>query len=65
MNVLASMCFFKQFIVDCVVAEAYAAWNAVEFSKDLGMLKIILKGDALEIVNALRMEEQSWSRYVN
>lgn len=55
MNVLASMCFFKQFIVDRVVAEAYAAWNAVEFSRDLGMLKIILKGDALEIVNALRM----------
>jgi ribonuclease HI len=61
--VLASMCSIKQFIVDPAVAEAYAALKAVEFCCDLGLWNILLEGDALEIVNALLLDDPSWSRY--
>lgn len=55
-NVLANMCSSKPYIFDPIVVEAYAAWKVVEFSIDLGILNIILEGDVLEIVNALRIE---------
>lgn len=58
-HVLASMCFTKQFIIDPTTAEAYFAWKAVKFNKDLGIRIILLEEDALEIVNVLRMERQS------
>jgi hypothetical protein len=52
-NVLASMCFLKQFIVNPTVVKAYAAWKAVEFSRDLGMLNIILEGDGKFLTNGM------------
>lgn len=63
-NALASMCPLKQFIVDHVVVETYAGWKAVEFNRDMIMLNTNLERDALEIVNALWMEGQSWNRYI-
>jgi hypothetical protein len=62
-NFLASLATTVPFIVDPVVAEAVAAWKAVSFSRDLGLQRVIFKGDALEIVNALGQESPCWSRY--
>jgi hypothetical protein len=45
-NVLASVCSLKHFIVDPTVAEAYVAWKVMKFSRDLGMLNIMLEEDA-------------------
>jgi hypothetical protein len=57
------MCSFKDLIVDSTVGEVYAAWKEVEFSRDISVLNIMLEGDAMKIVNALRIEKQFWSRY--
>jgi hypothetical protein len=37
-----------------VIVEVMVALNAAEFSGDLGLQSIILKGDSLQIVNALK-----------
>lgn len=36
-KVLAPLYSLKQFIIDPTTAEAYAAWKAMKFSKDLGL----------------------------
>lgn len=41
------------------MVETYAAWKAVVFYRDLGLLNVIMEGDALEIVHVLCKEEQS------
>jgi ribonuclease HI len=38
------------------VAEAQATLCAVEFSRDMGLKNIILKGDSLQVVNALKVK---------
>jgi hypothetical protein len=47
------------------MAEAYAAWNAVFFGRDLGVRNIILEGDALEVVQIFQKEYPLWQRYVH
>jgi hypothetical protein len=55
--------FFKKLLVDPNVAEANATWKAVKFNRDLDMMNIMLEGDAMKIVNVIRMEGKSCSRY--
>jgi hypothetical protein len=38
------------------VTEAQATLCAVEFSRDMGLKNIILKGDSLQVVNALKVK---------
>jgi hypothetical protein len=57
------MCSLKKLLVDPNVAEANATWKAVKFNRDLDMMNIMLEGDAMKIVNVIRMEGQSCSRY--
>lgn len=64
-KVLATLCSSKPYITNPTVADAFFAWKAVEFGRDLGIQNTILEGNALDIVHALRKEEQSWSRYGN
>lgn len=45
------------------MAEAMAAREAVELGKSLGGHNFVLEGDALEVVNALRKEEDSMGSY--
>lgn len=56
-ELLATQCATKDFITDPRTAEAYAAWRAVELSSQLGLQRIVLEGDALEIVNVLKNDE--------
>ena len=46
-GVLALMCETVNYIQDPVTAEALATRRAVEFSRTLGIRKLILEGDAL------------------
>jgi hypothetical protein len=46
-----------------VAAEALGALHVTEFSRDLDLRKIILKGNALPIVNAVKSSKRNWSRY--
>lgn len=61
--VLAIKCTTVSSIGDPTIAEAVAAWKAVELCCELGAQRVILEGDALEVVQALRHEDPSWSRY--
>lgn len=57
------MFFYRRFIIDLIVAEAYAAMKVVVFGRDMGLYTIILESDALEIIHVLRKEEQSCSKH--
>lgn len=50
-------------IAEPVVAETLAALNAVEFSRDLELLSILLEGDSLRVVTAVKNMSLNWSRY--
>jgi hypothetical protein len=62
-SVVASMCDIIPFITDPTIAEAVAASKAVVFCSEQCFQRIILEGDALEIVQGLRQEGPSWQRY--
>lgn len=55
----------KPYVIEPNVAEAFAAWNEVEFSKNLGVQNIILEGDALERGHVFQKEGQSCLRFGN
>jgi hypothetical protein len=40
---------------------ALAALYAVEFSRDLGLQSIIMKGDVVQVVNVVKVTEQNLS----
>jgi hypothetical protein len=48
---------------ELVMAEATATLCAAEFSQDLGLHNIVLKGDSLPVINALKEKGLRWSRY--
>jgi ribonuclease HI len=52
--VLAARSTTKNFLVDHVVAEAFAAFHAIDLCREIGFSDIILEGDALHIVNAIK-----------
>lgn len=64
-TLLAALCATKDFITDPTTAEAYAVLKAVEFSHSLGLRRIILEGDALEIVSKLKHDENWLGSYGN
>ncbi|GLT61043.1 hypothetical protein SLA2020_337780 [Shorea laevis] len=51
------------FLTEPVVAEAIAALQAAEFSRDLGLPSIILEGDSLQVVKAVAATSPNWSRH--
>jgi len=62
-HVLAAKSFTIVGPLETIVAEALAALHAVEFSWDLGLRRIILEGDVLQIVNAVKSTGRNWSKY--
>jgi hypothetical protein len=57
-TVLAMMCDTMLFVQDPVLAEALAARRAIELCLLLGIRKIILEGDALQVVHALQVSNR-------
>jgi hypothetical protein len=53
-KVFAAACFTTFSILDLVVAKAYAALRAVEFCHTWRFLKIIVEGDSLQVVKAIK-----------
>lgn len=51
--VRASMCTLVLNIIDPTVVEAVAVWKAVTLVCELGFQRVLFKGDALEIGQAL------------
>lgn len=45
------------------IVEAVAALKEVTFCRELGLSKVILEGDALQVVNALKASTSNWSPY--
>jgi hypothetical protein len=61
--VLAARSFTRALMVEPVVAEALAGFYAVEFSRDMSFFDIFLEGDALQIVSAVKTNNQRWSKF--
>ena len=52
-TVLAQMCMFVRYIItNQIMAEAYAAWKAMLFSRDTCLQKVIIEVDGMEIIYA-------------
>jgi hypothetical protein len=59
--VLAGPRTTRNFLFEPVVVEALAVLHAMELSKEIGFNDIILKGDALQIVKAIKATFNNWS----
>lgn len=59
----AMMCETKEFIQDPATGQALAARRGVELSIEMGLSKVVLEGDALEVVGALCNEDGVLGRY--
>jgi hypothetical protein len=57
------LCETVDHIQDPAIAESLAARRGVELGLSLGLRKIILEGDALEIVGVLNKEGVSYGKY--
>lgn len=55
---LAAFCATRDFTTEPATAEALTAWQAVELSRCLGLLRVVLEGDALEFVKL--KNEETW-----
>ncbi|XP_059442109.1 uncharacterized protein LOC132174476 [Corylus avellana] len=62
-SVCAAKCLKVEGIQEPVVGEAQAALAAVEFSRELGYQDVILEGDSLQVVQALKEEGINWRSY--
>jgi ribonuclease HI len=62
-QVLAARSITQVSIMDPTMAEAWAALQALLFSKEIGFFDAILEGDALQIVTANSIESPNWSRF--
>jgi hypothetical protein len=61
--VLAALSSFIPSVSDPTVAKALALWKTVAVCIDLGVQRLHLEGDALEVVQALQHQGSCWSRY--
>ena len=62
-NAVAALCSSRPDIFDPAMAEAMDAWRMAKLSYSLGFWQIIVEGDALEVVQALRREGSNEGRY--
>ena len=62
-SVLAAMCSTKDYITDPGNAKALAAWHVVELSMRLGLVRVMLEGNALRVINVFNQEEQWMGSY--
>jgi len=62
-EVLVTFFEHKDHIIALEIAKAMAALKAVNFNHKLSFYKVILEGDALQMVHALRKEDSNWCIY--
>jgi len=56
----ASLVSTMPFICDREVAEAMAAWQAFMFCEELGVHRVVVEGDSLNVINAINSHEDCW-----
>jgi hypothetical protein len=59
-EVLATLSEPNDHIIAPEIVETIPSLRAVNFSRKLGFYKVILEGDALQIVHALKKEGSNW-----
>jgi hypothetical protein len=59
-DVVAALCSGRPYVTDPAMAE----WKVAELSCKLGFKQVIVEGDALEVVMALRREGSCGGRYI-
>jgi ribonuclease HI len=59
----AAQCYFRMGVVDPVVTETMATVNALHFCLDQSVTNICIKGDAKNVVDALRSKTANWSKF--
>jgi hypothetical protein len=62
-SAIVMLCASKEYIYDPTMAKAVAAWRAVEVACRLDLQGIMLEGNSLDIVQALRKNGSWWSLY--
>ncbi|XP_059429145.1 uncharacterized protein LOC132162954 [Corylus avellana] len=60
--ILAAYVASRQYITDPTTTKALVAWKMVELCVCMEFQNVILEGDSLEVIQALRKEECSWGR---
>jgi hypothetical protein len=60
---IAMLCARKSYVSDPTMAEEISVWRAVELAVQMDLCRIILEGDALVIVQALRRDEDCWNLF--
>lgn len=61
--ILAAHVESRQYIIAPITVEALAAWKMVGLCVLMEFNNVILEGDSLEVVQALRKEECTWGGY--
>lgn len=62
-EVVAAFSSSIPYVQDPDAAETIALWKAILFCLDRGFQSVILEGDSLHVVEALRQEGRSWQRF--
>lgn len=60
-EVVGALCTTRPFITEPAMTEAIGAWQTAMFGRRLGLSKVIVEGDSLEVVQALRKEDSCWT----
>jgi hypothetical protein len=61
--VQAALSTTVQYITDPTVAEALVAWKAVRFCCDLGLPRVLFKGDSMQVISTLNKNTHCWSNF--
>ncbi|KAG8496970.1 hypothetical protein CXB51_008189 [Gossypium anomalum] len=51
---LGSVCFWSEYVLDVVVAEALACVHAIRFARDLGLRRVEFEGDSAVVISKLK-----------
>ncbi|XP_059429159.1 uncharacterized protein LOC132162969 [Corylus avellana] len=62
-DIVAALVVMRMFITDPTTAEALAAWKLADLCVRMELDNVILEGDSMEVVQALRKEECTWGYY--
>jgi ribonuclease HI len=62
-KVYAAASHVVDFLIDPIVGESMAALKVVEFCKNMGLDRIMVEGDSLQVVNAINKPGLNWGKY--
>ncbi|KAF5468997.1 hypothetical protein F2P56_013102, partial [Juglans regia] len=60
-HIISTLRTSKHLFPDPLLAEAFGALQAMNFGLELGFTQVIIEGDSLQVVRALKNEKEGWS----